>query len=252
MRLISSDKKRAPRCDVCSKKKHKVFREVGEHTYLICENCQTIHLQSRALNFNKIRGDTYLEDPTTYLTIINPHGTRYIAGSVDHAFDQKLKKSKGRLLEIGSGLGHLSYTLFSRGWEVECLELSSKAVNWSNEVFKLPTHTTMIEDFKSAKFDAFVMVEVIEHLYDPLKALMQIRKLAQKPALLFGTTPNTKSLHWRESEQDIYQPHDHIVLFNKNSLYDLLQKAGFKNITIEYFGVGDKNDSNLMYSAVIE
>ncbi len=238
-------------CDVCKTKKNGIFRVVGEHTYLICRKCKTIYLATRQINLSKKRSDTYLEDPEGYLSIINPHGTRYMAGSVDHAFNEKIGGPKGKLLEIGSGLGHLSYTLFSRDWEVSCLELSQDAVDWSEKVFKLPTYTKRIEDFGGEKFDAFVMVEVIEHLYDLPKALKQIRKLGTKKSMLFGTTPNTASKHWKESEQDIYQPHDHIVLFDKDSLRTLLKQAKFKDITITYFGMGDKNDSNLMYSARI-
>lgn len=252
MILKRMTKKNHKACDVCGGKKSDPFRIVGDHEYVRCVRCKTIYLKTRGLNFQKKRGNTYLEDPNQYLAIVNPHGTRYMAGNFDHAYIEKIGRPKGRLLEIGSGLGHLSYMLFSREWDVMCLELSRAAKDWADEVFKLPSSTSKIEEYKGEKgFDAFVMVEVIEHLYDPLSALKQIRKLATSKALIFGTTPNTRSIHWQKSEQDIYQPHDHIVLFNKDSLFDLLTKAKCKNITITYFGVGNKNDSNLMFSAVI-
>ncbi len=239
-------------CDVCGSSKCKPFKTVGEHKYVTCSKCGTIYLTTRQLNLGKKRENTYLEEPELYLSRINPHGTRYMAGCVDHAFNTKISQNKGRLLEIGSGLGHLSYMLFSRGWEVESLELSEDAVKWAEKVFKLPTYPTKIEEFKSDRFDAFVMVEVIEHLYNPLGALHDIIRLGTKNAMIFGTTPNTNSDHWEKSEQDIYQPHDHIVLFNDSSLQTLLKKAGLSDITIDYFGVGEKNDSNLMYSGLIE
>lgn len=239
------------KCDVCNNKKSTVFKEVGEHTYVTCVKCGTIYLTTREINLTKAR-ETYLENVDQYLSIINPHGTRYLAGNVDHAFERLFSgRGKGKLLEIGSGMGHLSYMLFSRGWEVSSLELSDAAKDWADKVFKLPTYTEKIEDFRQKDFDAFVMVEVIEHLYDPLAALKHIKKLSTKNAMIFGTTPNIDSKHWETGEQDIYQPHDHIVLFSKSSLRQLLQKAGYKKISIEYFGGGEKNDSNLMYSAII-
>lgn len=247
LKRISND---VPRCDVCASKKSTLFRKVGKHTYQTCSKCGTIYLTTRELNLQKKR-ETYLENPEAYLDIINPHGTRYMAGCVDAAYASKIGQEKGKLLEIGSGLGHLSYMLFSRDWDVSCLELSQDAADWSEKVFKLPTHTTPIEQFTEKNFKAFVMVEVIEHLYAPYDALAQIRKLAAKDSLLFGTTPNIDSEHWKISEQDIYQPHDHIVLFSKLSLTMLLKKAKLRDITIEYFGMGHKNDSNLMFSARI-
>ncbi len=244
-------------CDVCGSTKFVVFQQIEKHTYVTCIRCGTIYLTTRELNLTAHKKDkTYLEDPDAYLSFIDPHGTRYMAGCVDAAFSSKIGGQKGRLLEIGSGLGHLSYMLFARGWEVSSLELSDRAVEWSSKIFKLPVEATMIEDYKGEKFDAFVMVEVLEHLYNPLEALSQISELGNRKSLLFGTTPNTASEHWPKVKTkvyrpDIYVPDDHIVLFNKDSLYRLLKKAKLKNITIEYFGVGDKNDSNLMYSGII-
>lgn len=243
------------KCDVCGSIRKKLFMDVGEHKYVECKKCKTIYLITRELNFGKKRRNTYLEDLELYLSRINPHGTRYIAGNIDHAYNTKILKPRGKLLEIGSGMGHLSYTLFSRDWEVSCLELSEEARDWAFKTFKLPVEATRIEDYKSSEeetFDAFVMVEVIEHLYNPLEALQKIKNLASEKALIFGTTPNTSSKHWVDSEQDIYQPHDHIVLFNSESLRILLEKAGLKDISIDFFGTGSKNDSNLMYSAVVE
>ena len=245
------------KCDVCNSKKSEPFQKIGNHTYVRCQKCGTIYLVTRHLNLEGKDDITYLEDPEAYLSIINPEGTRYMAGSIDHAYNTKIGRPKGKLLEIGSGLGHLSYTLYSRDWDVHSLELSDKAVDWSSKVFKLPVEATKIEDYFDDSFDAFVMVEVLEHLYNPLQALKKITDLGSRKSLIFGTTPNTASKHWptvktKVYRPDIYIPDDHIVLFNKESLHKLLAKAKFKDITIEYFGVGDKNDSNLMFSAVIK
>lgn len=256
MKLLNKSKDSTNNCDVCGSKKNEVFQKIGKHIYVTCQRCGTIYLTTRHLNLLDKQDRTYLEDPDSYLSIINPHGTRYMAGSIDHAFASKIGRPKGRLLEIGSGLGHLSYMLFARGWDVSSLELSDKAVEWSSRVFKLPVEATMIENYKGEKFDMFVMIEVLEHLYNPIEALQKISSLGTKKSLIFGTTPNTASEHWpkektKEYIPDIYVPDDHIVLLNKDSLYKLLKRAKFKDISIDYFGVGKKNDSNLMFSAVI-
>ena len=101
------------------------------------------------------------------------------------------------------------------------------------------------------KYDAIVMVEVLEHFIDPVKALSAIKRFSTGRTVLFGTTPNTDSLHWKESKQDIYVPEDHIFLFNSRSLTYLADKTDMKELTIEYFGSGKNNDSNLMFCCVI-
>jgi 2-polyprenyl-3-methyl-5-hydroxy-6-metoxy-1,4-benzoquinol methylase len=237
------------KCDICGGQSFSEFRKIKKHRYDRCNKCKTIVLSTRGLNDHS--PVTYLDNPESYLSIVNPHGTRYMAGCVDHAHATKIGGAKGSLLEIGSGLGFLSYTLFSRGWEVESMELSEAAAKWARKIFKLPVDTHLIEDYKTeTKFDAVVLVEVIEHFYDPKQVLGQIRDLMADKSLIFGTTPNTESQHWVKSEQNIYEPSDHIVLFTAKSLKKILKDAGFKKVTIETFGVGDKNDSNLMFSGV--
>ena len=96
------------------------------------------------------------------------------------------------------------------------------------------------------------MVEVLEHFLDPAKAIQALKPLAKPKTFLFGTTPNTDSLHWQKSKQDIYVPDDHIFLFNEYSLRRLAEKVGIKKLTVELFGSGEKHDSNLMYAGVVE
>ena len=116
--------KKYTKCDVCGSKNFEVFRVIEDHTYSTCVSCETIVLLTRGLNSQQ--PETYLDDPEQHLNIINPHGTRYIAGNVDNAYLNKVGMPKGRLLEIGSGTGFLSYTLFSRDWDVEQLELVAR------------------------------------------------------------------------------------------------------------------------------
>lgn len=237
-------------CDVCGSHKNKDFRIIRKQRYAECLECGTIYSTTRHLNSKT--PETYLDDPEGYLSIMNPEGTRYMAGEIDHAYRTKIGNPQGRLLEIGSGLGMLSYTLYSRGWNTLSLELSKPAAEWAKKVFKLPVDTSLIEDYRleGGKFDCVVMVEVIEHFYDIQKALKSIRKIQKKGGLLFGTTPNIGSDHWKVSEQDIYDPTDHIVLFNKKSLQKILEDNGYKKVDVKFFGGGSKNDSNLMYSAI--
>lgn len=238
-------------CDVCKSKKSDVFLAVDKHTYNLCKKCGTIYLSTRDINkSNDQNEETYLDHLDDYAGIINPHGTRYMAGNVDYFYDKKVNRPKGRLLEIGSGMGFLAYTLFSRDWDVSTIELSKAAVDWQNKYFKLPCQKIMIEDYNEKDFDAIALVEVVEHFYDPLKALNIINNKLVKGGMVFGTTPNTASNHWKNSEQNIYVPTDHIVLFNKENLEKLLKRAKFKDITIQYFGGGYKNDSNLMFAAI--
>jgi 2-polyprenyl-3-methyl-5-hydroxy-6-metoxy-1,4-benzoquinol methylase len=159
---------------------------------------------------------------------------------------------RGRLLEIGAGTGFFELVALARGWEVEGIELSEGAVEFARKYMHVPIKQSTIEEYTSSHlFDAIVMIEVLEHFRDPLEAIRSLKKLSTGHTLIFGTTPNTDSKHWLTSQQNIYVPEDHLFLFNTKSLQLFADKAGIYDVSIEYFGSGENNDSNLMFAGII-
>ena len=76
------------------------------------------------------------------------------------------------------------------------------------------------------------MIEVVEHLTDPVVQLKKICKKLNNDGWLFITTPNTKGINatlngekWKESNNPT-----HINLFSYEGISELLFKAGFKEI----------------------
>ena len=107
-----------------------------------------------------------------------------------------------------------------------------------------------IENYSTDKrFKAFIMIEVLEHLLNAKAALSTMNKLAQPPALLFGTTPNIESEYW-DKMRNIYDPNDHIFLFSMKSIQILLSDLGYKSLTYEYFG-GDSENAHILFSGVL-
>lgn len=240
-----------PKCDLCSSRENETFKRVGKYKYLRCSNCQGIFVYPKKNQKFYIDSEDYLSDPEEYISLIDPRGMMYMIGKFEQHYLEKKKQSRGKVLEIGAGVGYMAFMMFSRDWDVEGMETSKLASEWSQKYLRMNLHRTTLEDFKTKnRYDAFAMVEVLEHFLDATNAINRMKKLSGRKALIFGTTPNTDSEFWKTGP-DIYVPSDHIFLFNEQSLKHLAKKTKLKNFTIEYFGSGDAHDSNMMFSGVV-
>jgi len=84
-----------------------------------------------------------------------------------------------------------------------------------------------IQDFNAEKFDLVIMSHVLEHIPNPLEYLKKVRKFGGH---LFIEVPNGDD----EFKANTYP---HVLFFNEKSLWIMLQKAGFKVLSIATCGI---------------
>jgi SAM-dependent methyltransferase len=120
----------------------------------------------------------------------------YLASRSDAfwAVDRALARTRARtVLEIGCGLGHLTYALRKAGYEASAIDLSAEAVEAARAAFGDFYRAGSVESLLSEplmRFDAIVMVEVVEHLEAPLDVLKGSMRLLNPGGCLILTTPN--------------------------------------------------------------
>lgn len=142
--------------------------------------------------------------------------------------------SRGRrLLDVGAGNGAYLLQASSAGWEVTGVEPDAAAVAAARAV-GLDVRQGGIEALRSepGSFDVITMNHVIEHVHDPRTVLKEAFALLRSGGLLFLETPSVSShghqrfgRNWRGLE-----PPRHLVLFNWDSLEQLLREVGFSGI----------------------
>ncbi len=241
-------------CQICGSAKTEVYLELGKYNYHQCKKCTIVFVDPIHEQSFYLETETYLSDPSAgYVDRIDPLGQRWMAEQLERLYEKKFGTlQRGKLLEVGAGIGFLELVALARGWEVNGLEISKSAVEFARKYMRVPVSHSTIEEYKTKdQYDAVVMVEVLEHFLDPKKAVDALKKFSTKHTLLFGTTPNTDSEHWKKSKQNIFVPEDHIFLFNEKSLRVFADKVGIHDLSVEFFGSGEKNDSNLMYAGVL-
>ncbi|MCA1694811.1 MAG: bifunctional glycosyltransferase/class I SAM-dependent methyltransferase, partial [Actinobacteria bacterium] len=100
--------------------------------------------------------------------------------------------SPGRtLVEVGSNVGLFLKVAGDRGWKASGIEPSRWAVRTGRERFGVDLAQGTLRDLHpNDPVDAVVMLDVLEHLYDPLKDLRQVRDLMHDDGLLTLSTIN--------------------------------------------------------------
>ncbi len=137
-----------------------------------------------------------------------------------------------RLLEIGSGMGHLVGSLEDT-FETCGMDLNHWAVKESKAVVNktsLETASAQELPFKDGAFNVVIIKHIVEHLPDPEKAIHEIGRVTEKGGTLILATPNLDSLlkPWKGEKWIGYQDPTHISLKRPAEWFSFIEKAGFK------------------------
>jgi ubiquinone/menaquinone biosynthesis C-methylase UbiE len=148
-----------------------------------------------------------------------------------------------RLLEIGSGLGHLVAQLEDT-FETYGLDLNHWAVRESKKVINkssLQTASAQELPFANSVFSVVIIKHIVEHLPDPEKAIKEIGRATAKDGILILATPNLGSLlkPWKGDKWIGYQDPTHISLKQPQEWLKFIQDAGFELIRVFSDGFWD-------------
>lgn len=109
-------------------------------------------------------------------------------------FTQFVPFDLGVTLEIGSGPGRLASQLSSRSSNYYCLDLSLEAMKYIGKAHQLKglVGDLHILPFKTNSVDSIIANNVLEHAYDPILALKEIRRVLKPTGRLFAIIPFDK------------------------------------------------------------
>ena len=151
---------------------------------------------------------------------------------------EKYSPQKGRLLDLGSATGFFISLARERGWEVSGVEISDYAREYSIQkklhVVKYLENLAVSDNY----FDAITALDIIEHILESDKFLGQARKILKPAGILIINTPDAGSWFARLTGKywHLLVPPEHLYLFNKSNITQLLQKNGFEVLLIIKIG----------------
>ena len=117
------------------------------------------------------------------------------------------------VLVIGDAGGRDSHALSARGKRVVVLDVAPQ-----RDIAQLVRgDISRATPFRAQQFDAVVMAEVIEHLFDDVAALREIRRVLKPSGVFIVTTPIGNDV-----------PDYHVRVYTPKTLVRLLNHTGFK------------------------
>jgi 2-polyprenyl-3-methyl-5-hydroxy-6-metoxy-1,4-benzoquinol methylase len=103
----------------------------------------------------------------------------------------KYKLQPAKILELGSAHGGFVALMRWAGFDACGLELSPSIVEFARRTFDIPILLGQIEDqqIEPASLDAIVLMDVLEHLPNPVRTLRRCLELLKPEGLLIIQTP---------------------------------------------------------------
>lgn len=112
---------------------------------------------------------------------------------------QRLVGEHKRVLDVGISYGEFALWLSKNGNEVVGIDISEKSVELCRarglKAYRVNIETEPLPDL--GLFDVVLMLEIIEHLIDPLPVLRKLRTVLKPSGVLILSTPNAAYVKWR-------------------------------------------------------
>jgi SAM-dependent methyltransferase len=163
------------------------------------------------------------KDPLGYLA-----PREYMYGFVSSYLRQLENPSAISILEVGAGLGYLTYALGKCGYRVTGIDLSTDAVQSARGRFGDYFKCCSCEELASSgsRFDVIIVTEVIEHVTDPVSFLKAVRSCLTSNGVVLLTTPN-RSYFPRDYVWHTELPPVHLWWFSEEAIRLCAHAAGF-------------------------
>ncbi len=171
------------------------------------------------------------------------------------------KKTRPKLLDVGSAYMHVSSLASLMGYQVSALDLKDftevpwlkqRALKYDIELRQCNLSKERIS-WPDRAFDIVLLLETLEHFnFNPLPVLQEIYRVLRPGGCLILTTPNLfrlgnkiRILFNRHISVSVEEPAGgHWREYSLLELKKLIESAGFKNFTISYFNYKIPTDSH--------
>lgn len=145
-------------------------------------------------------------------------------------------KGKGDLLDVGAATGILMELAEKRGWKTAGVEISAWACKVAMEKGFEVFHGDFLSYPEDRRFDFITMIDVVEHLADPGKALKKAHNLLKPKGLLVIVTPDIESLTAKLMGKKWWHLRPaHVNLFSRRTIEWVADNFGFRIVKIRNY-----------------
>ena len=151
-----------------------------------------------------------------------------------------IEKSGGNILDIGCADGTFTNVILekSKADKIVGIDVLKESVNWANKHWKSKRLIFKVGDahklkFKESTFDAAFALEVLEHVFEPIRVLREVKRVLKKGGYAVFLVPSESLLFriiwfiWGKFRGKIWKD-THIHAYRSDYLVRLSEQAGFK------------------------
>lgn len=181
------------------------------------------------------------KNPLSYLA-----GKEAMYFAVKEILKQNTDKSQ-KILEVGSGLGYLTYAIAREGYDIVGLDISMDAIQKAENQFGKYYICEDVYQYaldNSEKFDVVILTEVIEHVPDPSGFSSVLLNLLKPGGKIIISTPN-KSAYPKHEYWHTELPPVHLTWFSEDSFHVISQQKG---LTLSLFDFTKFNKKHIDFT----
>lgn len=243
------------KCELCGSKKQEIIREkiswnnnkFGKLPISCCTNCgfifQTYKFNKKFYNlfYSEYYRKIIFSDTIPSKDFIKDQKFR---GKALHRFIENYLPKKGKMIDIGSGIGTMLLPYMKMGWHCEGNDPDFHFVKYGKEKLNLPVECIQAEDMKIKKnfYDLIIIMGSLEHCYDPNIVLKKCSASAKKNSLLVLEARGDP-----QSTTKNYFNHNHHRYFSKLSLELMMIKYGWAPIISTSYPITGPSRSGGIY-----
>lgn len=217
-------------CRLCGAARTEPYMWVRGQALLRCGECGFVQLKDKPPEevLREIYGGAYFQ-----------HGkyANDLAVKKEQARRVKMLRRSGladgaRILDAGCATGDFVATASAR-YGVWGMDISPEAIKTAGKLYPQLTDRFKVcplesPPFAPGRFDAVVLWDVVEHLWDPLVAFRSILSLLKRPGLVLLSSPDIGSLAARIMGRNwaLMTPPEHMCFFNRSTTRKLIESTG--------------------------
>jgi SAM-dependent methyltransferase len=196
--------------------------------YVKCSFCGLVYLNPR-IRYHVLM-DSYKKATTIEKMCLKKKDKRKYIKRMEE-ISKYANVDRGNILDIGSGFGFFLNVAKKMGWNAIGTEPSFQFYKYSKR-FGVKVWNKPFEKCKFPEnfFHSITMLDVLEHIYDPLRLLMKCKSILNENGVLVIRTPDVNSIYRYLKGKKWYFGLNHVNLFSDRSMKYLYKKTGFSMV----------------------
>jgi len=157
--------------------------------------------------------------------------------------ERRLAAGRRTLLDVGAHVGRLIHLAAARGWTAEGVEVNPQTSAYAREATGLPVHGLGLRDLRDEgrRFDAVTMIDVLEHIPEPVGALRAAAGLLAGEGWMVVKVPEGRNQLRKEELRARLRPGYrvnvannlvHVNHFTAGSLRRAMEAAGLADVVV--------------------